>query len=87
MTHTWRLAREELGIFEGLVDQSLLQTFNQDGSNGAPYANHLDGPHSELFLVIPVRLSGTTKSRLSPTNSGKPEVVRMDHQKKIGHAP
>jgi hypothetical protein len=55
MTHTWRLAREELGIFEGLVDQSLLQTFNQDGSNGAPYANHLDGPHSELFLVIPVR--------------------------------
>jgi hypothetical protein len=37
------------------LDQKLLQTFNQDGSNGQPYANHLDGLHSELFLVIPVR--------------------------------
>jgi hypothetical protein len=26
----------------------------KDG-NGEPYANHLDGPHSELFLVIPIR--------------------------------
>jgi hypothetical protein len=33
----------------------MLQTFNQDGSNGEAYANHLDGPHSELFLVIPIR--------------------------------
>jgi hypothetical protein len=46
MTHTGRLAREELWIFEGLVDQSLLQAFNHDGSNGEPYANHRDGPHS-----------------------------------------
>jgi hypothetical protein len=37
------------------LDQKLLQGMNQDGSNGQPYANHLDGPHSELFLVIPVR--------------------------------
>jgi hypothetical protein len=36
------------------LDQ-LLRTFNQDGSNGEPYADHLDGPHSELFLVIPIR--------------------------------
>src|SRR3984957_19055712 len=37
------------------LDQKMLETFNQDGSNGEPYANHLDGPHSELFLVIPIR--------------------------------
>jgi hypothetical protein len=37
------------------LDQKMLQAFNQDGSNGEPYANHLDGPHSELFLVIPIR--------------------------------
>jgi len=37
------------------LDQKMLQTFNQDGSNGEPYANHLDGPHFELFLVIPIR--------------------------------
>jgi len=37
------------------LEQKLLQAFNQDGSNGEPYANHLDGPHSELFLVIPMR--------------------------------
>jgi hypothetical protein len=37
------------------LDQKILQTFNQDGSNGEPYANHLDGPHAELFLVIPIR--------------------------------
>ena len=36
------------------LDQKMLQTFNRDGSNGEPYANHLDGPHSELFLVIPI---------------------------------
>src|SRR5580692_2885214 len=34
------------------LDQKILQAINQDGSNGEPYANHLDGPHSELFLVI-----------------------------------
>jgi hypothetical protein len=37
------------------LDQKLLRTFNQDRSNGEPYANHVDGPHSELFLVIPIR--------------------------------
>src|SRR6266446_6977148 len=37
------------------LDQKMLRTFNQDGSNGESYANHLDGPHSELFLVIPIR--------------------------------
>jgi hypothetical protein len=37
------------------LDQKMLQALNQDGSNGEPYANHLDGPHSELFLVIPIR--------------------------------
>jgi hypothetical protein len=37
------------------LDQKMLQTFNQDGSNGEPYANHLDGNHSELLLVIPIR--------------------------------
>jgi hypothetical protein len=46
VTHTSRLARE--------VDQKLLQTFNRDGSNGEPYANHLDGPLPESFPVIPV---------------------------------
>jgi hypothetical protein len=29
------------------LDQKMMQTFNQDGSNGEPY--------SELFLVIPIR--------------------------------
>ena len=37
------------------LDQKILQAMNQDGSNGQPYSNHLDGPHAELFLVIPVR--------------------------------
>src|SRR5258708_27141400 len=35
-------------------DQKVFRTFNQDGSNGEPYVNHLSG-HSELFLVIPIR--------------------------------
>jgi hypothetical protein len=33
----------------------MMQTLNQDRSNGEPYDNHLPGPHSELFLVIPIR--------------------------------
>jgi len=37
------------------LDQKVMQTLNQDGSNGEPYVNHLPGPHSELFLVIPIR--------------------------------
>jgi hypothetical protein len=39
------------------LDQKLLQTLNQDGSNGEPYVNHLalPGQHPELFLVIPIR--------------------------------
>jgi len=37
------------------LDQKMLQTLNQDGSNGEPYVNHLAGNHTELFLVIPVR--------------------------------
>ena len=37
------------------LDQKMLQALNQDGSNGEPYANHLDSAHSELFLVIPIR--------------------------------
>jgi hypothetical protein len=36
------------------IDQKMLQTLNQDGSNGEPYVNHLPG-HPELFLVIPIR--------------------------------
>ena len=36
------------------LDQKMLQTLNQDGSNGEPYVNHLPG-HPELFLVIPIR--------------------------------
>jgi len=36
------------------LDQKMLQTFNQDGSNGQPYANHLPG-RSELYLVVPIR--------------------------------
>jgi hypothetical protein len=32
----------------------LMQTLNQDGSNGEPYANHLPG-HSALYLVVPIR--------------------------------
>jgi hypothetical protein len=36
------------------LDQEMLQTFNQHGSNGQPFANHLDRPRSELFLVIPI---------------------------------
>jgi hypothetical protein len=37
-----------------VLDQMRMQTLNQDGSNGEPYANHLPG-HSELYLVIPLR--------------------------------
>jgi hypothetical protein len=36
------------------LDQKMLRTFNQDGSNGQPYANHIPG-HTELYLVIPIR--------------------------------
>jgi hypothetical protein len=36
------------------LDQKMLHTLNQDGSNGEPYVNHLPG-HPELFLVIPIR--------------------------------
>jgi hypothetical protein len=36
------------------LDQKMLQTLNQDGSNGEPYVNHLPGHHPELFLVIPI---------------------------------
>ena len=38
------------------LDQEMLRTLNQDGSNGEPYANHLSG-HPELFLVVPIRQS------------------------------
>ena len=36
------------------LDQKMMQTLNQDASNGEPYVNSLPG-HSELFLVIPLR--------------------------------
>ena len=36
------------------LDQKMLQSVNQDGSNGELYANHLAG-HPELYLVIPIR--------------------------------
>jgi hypothetical protein len=36
------------------LDQKMMQTLNQDASNGEPYVNSLPG-HSELFLVIPIR--------------------------------
>ena len=36
------------------LNQKMLQTLNQDGSNGEPYVNHLPG-HTELYLVIPIR--------------------------------
>lgn len=36
------------------LDQKKMQTLNQDGSNGEPYANHLPG-RTELYLVIPIR--------------------------------
>jgi hypothetical protein len=36
------------------LDQKMSQTFNRDGSNGQPYANHLPG-RTELYLVIPNR--------------------------------
>ena len=36
------------------LDLTMMQTFNQDGSNGEPYVNHLPG-RSELYLVIPIR--------------------------------
>jgi hypothetical protein len=36
------------------LDQKMMQTLNQDGSNGKPYVNSLSG-HTELFLVIPIR--------------------------------
>ena len=32
----------------------MMQTWNQDGSNGEPYVNSLPG-HTELYLVIPIR--------------------------------
>ena len=35
-------------------DQRMMQKFNQDGSNGEPYANHLPG-RTELNLAIPIR--------------------------------
>jgi hypothetical protein len=31
------------------TESKMLQTFNQDGSNGEPYANHLDGPTPSYF--------------------------------------
>jgi hypothetical protein len=37
------------------LGQKMLQAFNQDRSNGKPHVNYLGGPHSELFLVIPIR--------------------------------
>jgi hypothetical protein len=36
------------------LDQQMMRTLNQDGSNGEPYVNHLPG-RPELFLVIPIR--------------------------------
>jgi hypothetical protein len=36
------------------LDQKMMQTLSQDGSNGEPYVNHLPG-HLERFLVIPIR--------------------------------
>jgi hypothetical protein len=42
------LIRERPGLFYSEAQ------LGKDG-NGEPYANHLDGPHSELFLVIPIR--------------------------------
>ena len=36
------------------LDQEMMQTLNQDGSNGEPYVNSLPG-HPELYLVIPIR--------------------------------
>jgi hypothetical protein len=36
------------------LDQKMMQTLNQDASNGEPYVNSLPG-HSELYLVIPIR--------------------------------
>jgi hypothetical protein len=36
------------------LDQKMMQTLNQDGSNGEPYVNSLPG-HAELYLVIPIR--------------------------------
>jgi hypothetical protein len=36
------------------LDQKMMQTLSQDGSNGESYVNHLPG-HPELFLVIPIR--------------------------------
>jgi len=35
------------------ADQKMMQTLDQDGSDGEPYVNHLPG-HPELFLVIPI---------------------------------
>jgi hypothetical protein len=36
------------------LDQKMMQTLNQDGSNGEPYVNNLPG-RTELCLVIPIR--------------------------------
>ena len=37
------------------LDQKMLETLKNDGSNGEPYVNHLAGHHTELFLVVPIR--------------------------------
>jgi hypothetical protein len=50
-------------------DQKMLQTFNQDGSNGEPYVNHLPG-HPELFLVIPIRQWDDEQAVRSATQPG-----------------
>jgi len=36
------------------LDQKMMQTLNQDGSNGKPCVNSLPG-HPERYLVIPIR--------------------------------
>ena len=45
------------------LDQKMMQTLNQDGSNGEPYVNSLPG-HSELYLVIPIREWDESKTAL-----------------------
>ena len=49
------------------LDQKMMQTLSQDGSNGEPYVNHLPG-HLELFLVIPIR--GWDEAQAVPTVGG-----------------
>ena len=46
------------------LDQKMMQTLNQDGSNGEPYVNSLPG-HTELYLVIPIREWNETEAVLS----------------------